>query len=112
MLTAIAYAMGAPAGGAGAQGAPGMLQSLLPLVIIFGIFYFLLIRPQQKKAKEQKTMLDNLKKGDRVLTSGGIYGTIFSLTPDEVTLVIGENVKIKVARGYIVGLAGQDEPEK
>ena len=110
MLAAIAYAMGAPAGGAGQpQGAAGMVQSLLPLVIIFGIFYFLLIRPQQKKAKELKAMLDNLKKGDQVLTSGGIYGTIFSLTADEVTLIIADGVKVKVARGYISGLASQPE---
>jgi len=108
MFASIAYAMGAPGGGAQAQGPAGMFQSLLPLVIIFGIFYFLLIRPQQKKAKEHKAMLDNLKKGDKVITSGGIYGEIFSLTQDVVVLVIGDNVKVKVARGYISGLASQE----
>jgi len=110
MLAAVAYAMGAPGGGAaGAAGAPSMFQSLFPLIIIFGIFYFLLIRPQQKKAKEHKAVLDNLKKGDSVITSGGIYGTIFSLTPTQVVLIISENVKIKVARSYIAGLASSEE---
>jgi preprotein translocase subunit YajC len=110
MLVAVAYAMGTSGGGAaGAQGAPSMFQSLFPLIIIFGIFYFLLIRPQQKKAKEHKAVLDNLKKGDSVITSGGIYGTIFSLTPTHVVLIISENVKIKVARSYIAGLASSEE---
>ncbi|MGA2191983.1 MAG: preprotein translocase subunit YajC [Nitrospirota bacterium] len=113
MLVALAYAMGA-GGGAGAAapgGGPSMFQSLFPLIIIFGIFYFLLIRPQQKKAKEHKAMLDSLKKGDRVITSGGIYGTIYSLTPSMVVLIIAENVKIKVGRGYISDIAAASEDE-
>ena len=109
MLEGIAYAMGAPGGGAGAQGAPSMLQSLLPLIIIFGIFYFMLIRPQQKKAREHKDMLEKLKKGDRVITSGGIYGEIYALTPSTVTLIIAEGVKVKVSRGFISGLAAPEE---
>lgn len=110
-LAAIANAMGAPGGGAQPQqgGAGAMIQSMLPLIFIFAIFYFLLIRPQQKKAKEHKAMLDNLKKGDKVVTSGGIIGEVFALTPDTVTLVISEGVKVKVARGYINSLAGQQE---
>jgi preprotein translocase subunit YajC len=108
MLVGLAYAMGAPGGG-GAQGAPSMFQSIFPLIIIFAIFYFLLIRPQQKKAKEHKAMLENLKKGDRVVTSGGIYGTIHSLTANTVTLIISENVKIKVGRGYISEIAPAEE---
>lgn len=108
MLAAVAYAMGAPGGGAGAQ-QPSMLQSMLPLLIIFAIFYFLLLRPQQKKAKEHKIMLDNLKKGDKVITSGGIYGEVFALTPDIVTLVVADGVKIRVAKSYISSLAGQEE---
>jgi preprotein translocase subunit YajC len=103
--------MGAPGGGAEGQ-APSMLQSMLPLIIIFAIFYFLIIRPQQKKAKEHKAVLEGLKKGDRVLTNGGIYGEVYALTPEVVTLVISEGVKIKVARGYIAGLAGQEETKE
>jgi preprotein translocase subunit YajC len=109
MLEGIAYAMGAPGGGAGAQGAPGMFQSLLPLIIIFGIFYFMLIRPQQKKAREHKDMLEKLKKGDKIITSGGLYGEIYALTPTTVTLVIAEGVKVKVSRGFISGLAAPEE---
>ncbi|MHB8172977.1 MAG: preprotein translocase subunit YajC [Nitrospirota bacterium] len=114
ILTAIAYAMGAQGGAAGAPGAgPSMFQSIIPLVIIFGIFYFLLIRPQSKKAKEHKAMLDALKKGDRVITSGGIFGTIQSLTANTVVLIISENVKIKVGRGYISQVVvSEDEVEK
>lgn len=109
-LAAIANAMGAPGGGAQSpQGAGGMLMQMLPLIFIFGIFYFLLIRPQQKKAKEHKAMLDNLKKGDKVVTSGGIIGEVFALTPDTVTLVVSEGVKVKVVRGYINALAGQED---
>jgi len=79
MFTDIAYAMaGAPrdAGNAGPQGIGGMFLSFLPLILIFVIFYFLLIRPQSKRAKEHKGMLENLKKGDKIITSGGIYGVI------------------------------------
>lgn len=115
MFESVAYAMGAPGGGGTPQGgAPSMIQSLFPLIIIFVIFYFLLIRPQQKKAKEHKAMLDNLKKGDRVVTNGGIYGTVYSLTQNTVTLIISEGVKIKVARSYIASIAATDEsdPEK
>ena len=113
MFEGIAYAMGATGGGAaGAPGQGNMITQLLPLIIIFGIFYFLLIRPQQKKAKEHKAMLDNLKKGDRVVTSGGIYGTIFSLTANSVVLIVSENMKIKVGRGFIHGLATAEEEQE
>lgn len=110
MFESVAYAMGAPGGGAGAQGGSGgMIMMVVQLAIIFGIFYFLLIRPQQKKAKEHKAMLDNLKKGDKVLTTGGIYGTVFSLDQNTVVLIVSENVKIKVARGYIATIASPEE---
>ena len=116
MFESVAYAMGAPGGGAagaGASGGAGAFQSLFPLIIIFGIFYFLLIRPQQKKQKEHKTMLDALKKGDHVITSGGIYGTIFAITPNTVTLIVAEGVRLKVGRGFISDIAApEDEGEK
>jgi preprotein translocase subunit YajC len=97
-----AYAMGpAPQAGAQQGGAQGMLTSLLPLVMIFVVFYFLLIRPQQKKAKEHKQMLDNIKKGDKVITSGGIYGLVESVATNTLVLKVAENVKVKVGKGYI-----------
>ena len=104
--TDIVYAMAGQPGGGGPQGPMAMLQSFLPLILIFVIFYFLLIRPQSKKAKEHKQMLENLKKGDKVMTNGGIYGIIEEIDADNMTLKIGvgSDVKIKVNRGYIAGL--------
>lgn len=107
MLTELAYAMGpAPQG---AQGQGGGLMGFLPIILIFVIFYFLMIRPQQKKAKEHKAMLDSLKKGDKVITSGGIYGLIEEVRPNTITLKVAENVKIKFGRGYIAGLQGTED---
>ena len=75
--------------------------SMVPLILMFVIFYFLLIRPQQKKAKEHSNMLAALKKGDRVVTSGGIYGKVSSLDESTVTLEVAEKVRIKVVRQNI-----------
>lgn len=105
-LTDAVYAMGGQPGGGTPQGPAAMLQSFLPLILIFVIFYFLLIRPQSKKAKEHKQMLENLKKGDKVMTNGGIYGIIEDIDTETATLKVGfkDDVKIKVNRGYIAGL--------
>lgn len=95
------YAMGPPPAGSGQQQDP--LMAFLPLIIIFFIFYFLLIRPQQKKAKELKAFLEGLKRGDEVVTQGGIYGRIEKLTDDVVTLQVADKVSIRVARSQIAG---------
>jgi preprotein translocase subunit YajC len=93
-------------GGGGAEGAPGGgLISLMPLILMFVIFYFLLIRPQQKKAKEHREMVSNLKKGDRVITSGGIHGRITALEDTTLTLEIAEKVRIKILRSNISALS-------
>ncbi len=98
-MISTAFAMGA---GAPAPGQPGGgFAGLIPIVIMFVIFYFLLIRPQQKKAKEHRDMISNLKKGNRVITSGGIFGTIVSLDDTTVGLEIADKVKIKVTRANI-----------
>ncbi|GFK94351.1 hypothetical protein NNJEOMEG_02195 [Fundidesulfovibrio magnetotacticus] len=103
-LTSVAHAMGQmPAGGA--DGGQGGLMSFLPLILMFVIFYFLLIRPQQKKQKEMREMLKNLKRGDRILTGGGIYGRIDSITDDKVNVEIAPGVVITVMRSYVAGLA-------
>ena len=107
MLTGLAYAMGANPQAAQGQGSG--LMGFLPLVIIFVIFYFLLIRPQQKRAKEQKAMLDNLKKGDKVITSGGEYGIIEEVKGTTVMVKIAENVKVKYGKAYIVALRQSDD---
>ena len=94
------------AGDAGAQGPGAMFQSFLPLILIFVIFYFLLIRPQSKKAKEHKQMLENLKKGDKIITTGGIHGLIEDIDAATATLKVGikDDVRIRVGRSYIAGL--------
>ncbi len=105
MLTEMAYATGSsPQAGQG-QG----LMGFLPLIIIFVIFYFLLIRPQQKKAKDQKAMLDSLKKGDKVVVSGGEYGIVEEVKGNTVIVKIAENVKVKYGKAYIVALRQSDE---
>lgn len=95
--------MAPPQGGGGQTGNP--LMSLLPLIIMFVIFYFLLIRPQVKKQKEHQALLNALKKGDEVVTSGGIYGKITALDESTVHLQIAENVRVKIDRSAIQGLA-------
>jgi len=97
-MTGIAYAQTGAAAGGGAGG----LAGFLPLILIFVVFYFLLIRPQQKKAKEHSAFLGQLKKGDDVVTSGGIHGKITGLTDTIVTLEIADGVRIKVNRPSVL----------
>jgi preprotein translocase subunit YajC len=86
-------------------GLPSILSSPLPLLLIFmAIFYFLMIRPAQTRQRKVSDMLKNLKNGDKVITSGGIYGTIVGLEDDAVQLRIAEQIKVKVARSAIAGL--------
>ena len=107
-----AYAMGpAPQGAGQAGGLQAVIMNVAPLVLIFVIFYFLLIRPQQKKAKEVKKMLDELKKGDKVVTAGGIYGVIESVETGTVVVKIAENVRIKVGRNSISTVRTGSEQE-
>jgi len=73
------------------------------LILIFGVFYFLFIRPQRKRQKEHEEMVQELQKGDKVITSGGIYGVIESLSQDSVVLKIESGVTIRIARGSVVG---------
>jgi len=101
-LISTAYAMGSVAGPGGQAG--GGLVAFVPIILMFVIFYFLLIRPQQKKAKQHQEMIANLKKGDRVITSGGIYGLITAIDENTVTLEVAEKVRIKVTRSSLAGL--------
>lgn len=88
-------------GAAGAPGAPGMGSMLLPMVLMFGIVYFLMIRPQQKKMKEQQSMIQALKDGDEVITTSGILGTVAGMTDKVVTVEVASNVKIKMLKSQI-----------
>lgn len=105
--TTAAYAMSAAPQGEG--GAVGGLASLAPLILMFVIFYFLLIRPQQKRAKEHKRMLSELKRGDKVITAGGIYGRIVDLDENVVTLDLG-NTTVTIGRGFISSLTSPKAP--
>lgn len=98
----IVYAMGQ--GGAAGQGAQGGFSAFIPLILMFVIFYFLLIRPQQKKTKEHREMINNLRKGDRIITAGGIYGRITGIDDTTVTLEIADKVRIKLARNNVGAL--------
>lgn len=97
----VAYAMGAAPSGAGGGGTP--LQAFLPLILMFAIFYFLLIRPQQKKAKQHREYLASLKRGDYILTGGGMYGRIIEVHGDRLTVEIGKDLSIEVNRNYVAG---------
>jgi preprotein translocase subunit YajC len=106
----LAYAMGTQGAG-GAQGGGGGLSAFLPLIIIFAIFYFLLIRPQQKKAKQHRELLSALKKGDRVVSSGGLHGVITGMANDVVTMEISPKVRVKVSRSSIALVMKKAETE-
>lgn len=89
-------------------GAPGGLQQFLPLVLILAVFYFLLIRPQQRRAKEHKDFVDGLKKNDRVITASGLHGRVLELRENDVTLEIAPNVSVRYEREQI----GKHQGEK
>ena len=106
MVTAADAQAAGAAGGAGAA-----LGSFLPLILIFAIMYFLLIRPQQKKMKELKAMIEALRKGDQVLTQGGIIGKIHRVGDDGVLDVeIADGVKVKIVKHTIVQVMNKTEP--
>lgn len=104
----VAFAMAPPAGGGGEAGGLGaILGGPLPmLVLMFAIFYFLLIRPQQKKQKAHKAMLDSLSKGEKVWTNGGILGTIVDIDGDNLTIEIASGVNVVIKRGFVADKNG------
>ncbi len=106
-MLGLAFAMGTPPGGA-AGGGQSAIMNLVPLIFMFGIFYFLLIRPQQKKAKEHRALLDALKKGDTVVTAGGIYGKVTALDENVVTMEVATGVNIKIKKGHISEVVKKD----
>ncbi len=89
------------------------IGAFLPLILIFGVFYILLIRPQQKKVKLHREMLNNLRRGDKIITSGGIIGTINKVADNkELQLQVSDNVEIKIAPGMVADLYTSTEPDK
>jgi preprotein translocase subunit YajC len=95
----------------GQSGGGGGLGMLLPIVLIFVIMYFLMIRPQQKKHREHQQMIQSLRKGDKVITSGGLYATVLNIKEKEnvVVVKIAENVKVEIQRGSIAGVIEKGE---
>jgi preprotein translocase, YajC subunit len=112
LMESLAWAEGTGGGGAAAGGGAGGILSLIPFLLIFVIFYFLLIRPQQQKQKQQQALLDAVKKGDKVVTTSGIWGTVTNLGKDTVTLQIADNTKIKMQRENISRLRTEDEDKE
>jgi len=109
MLISAAYAQGT--GITGIFDNQSALIQFLPLILIFVVFYFLLIRPQQRKAKDHKTMLDALRRGDRVVTGGGIIGTVARVeNPEEVTVDIADGVRVRVLRSTISSVLARPDP--
>ena len=97
-------------GGGGAGGGFDLVQ-LAPLALIFVVFYFLIIRPQQKKAKDHKAMVEALRRGDKVVTSGGLIGTVAKVvTEREIMLEIADGVRVRVMRGMIAEVTARTEP--
>lgn len=105
MFVTPAYAQAAaPAGGAAG------LASFLPLILIFVIMYFLMIRPQQKRAKEHRAMIEALKKGDEVVTQGGLVGKVTAVRDQELEVEIAPGVKVRVIRATVTGLVNRTQP--
>jgi preprotein translocase subunit YajC len=104
-----AFAQGAPIGGGG-----DIILQLVPFVLIFIIMWFLIIRPQQRRAKEHQEMIKNVRRGDTVVTSGGIIGKVTKVTEDgaDIEVEIADGVKVKVARGMISDVRSKSEPVK
>ncbi|HEY1719636.1 MAG TPA: preprotein translocase subunit YajC [Magnetospirillaceae bacterium] len=107
MLISEAWAQSA----GGAAGGMGGLEQFLPLVLIFVVFYFFMIRPQQQKAKKHKELIKNLRRGDRVLSNGGIFGTVAKVINDaEVQVEISEGVRVRMLRSSVSEVLAKTEP--
>jgi len=105
----VAYALGTRGAGQGQPGGASAFSGVLMILVIFGIFYFLLVRPQMKKQKEHQSMVNSLKKGDKVVTTGGIHGTVVGIKDDIAVIKIAEEVKIEVSKSCVATIKEQSE---
>jgi preprotein translocase subunit YajC len=110
VMQSVAWAQGL--GGGASNSMTSTLLSLIPFALIFVIFYFLVIMPQQKRAKQQKSLLEALKKGDKVVTASGIWGTVTNLGKETVTLQIADSTKIRMQRDQIARLRSSEDEDK
>lgn len=106
LITSItAFLMGCPMQ-PGAEGGGSQVTAFIPFILIFVIFYFLILRPQQKQSRQRQELLKSIKRGDNVITSGGLYGKVLNIVDDVITLEIAKGVSVRVSRAGISGLAG------
>jgi len=105
MMASLAWAQGASEDG----GSAGVLVSLVPFFLILVIFYFLLIQPQRKRQKQLKVMQEELKKGDKIVTSSGIWGTVTNLGKETVTLQVSDNTKVKIQRDHVSRMRSSED---
>lgn len=94
-----------------ATGTQDFLVSLVPLVLIFAIFWFILIRPMRQRQKKLEELVDNLKRGDKVITNGGLYGEVSAIHGNVIHLKVADNTRVRVAKSAIAGLEGDSEGE-
>ena len=101
MLITPAYAQSASGGNA-------LFELLFPLVMVFAIIYFLIIRPQQKRQREHQTMVDSVSRGDTIITQGGLVGKVAKVNDDELDVDVGENARMKVVKSMIISVRGKN----
>lgn len=112
-METIAYAAQAqPEGGGGGGSVSPLGGMFVPLILMFVVFYFLLIRPQSKKQKQHQEMLSNLKKGDKVITSGGLYGVVVKVTEKDVVLEVADKVNLRFTLGAVATVRDKEESGK
>jgi preprotein translocase subunit YajC len=103
LIAVLAFIGGCYPADTGEEGGTSILPMIIFLIIIFALFYFVMIRPQRRRQREHEMMVQELQKGDRVITAGGIYGTIESLSEDSIVIKVESGATIRVARGSVLG---------
>ncbi len=103
LITVLAVIGGCAPAAAPKEGSSNMIPLIIFLVLIFGLFYFVMVRPQRKRQKAHEMMVQELQKGNKVITAGGIYGTIESLSEDSIVIKVESGATIRVARGSVIG---------
>ena len=109
MIESFVIAMSPPPDGSGGGGS--LVSTLIMFGLIIGIFYLMILRPQQKKQKDRQKLLDSVRKGDKVITAGGMHGSVAGLDEKTVLLQVGDNIKMKFERSAITSIIRETEPE-